>query len=211
MSTKVVVIGGTGLIGAMLIDKFRANGHDAVPASPDTGVNTVTGDGLADVLRDAAVVVDVSDAPSFDDAAALEFFDTSTRNVIEAERMAGVGHHVALSIVGTERLTQSGYFRARIKQEQLIKASPIPYSIVHATQLFEGINAIADAATSCDTVRVAPVLIQPIAADDVARGVPGVGRGAAQRSGGGCRALVVPPRRSGTTRPEPTERRRARS
>ena len=168
---RVVVIGGSGLIGSKLVTKLDEHGHEAVAASPDSGVNTLTGDGLAEALDSAAVVVDVSNSPSFDDAAVLEFFETSTSNLLAAEATAGVGHHVALSVVGTERLSESGYFRAKIAQEQLIRDSSIPYSIVHATQFFEFVKSIAAAATDGDTVRLAPVLIQPIAADDVARAV----------------------------------------
>jgi uncharacterized protein YbjT (DUF2867 family) len=168
---KIVVIGGTGLIGSKLVDKLRELGHQAVPASPDTGVNTLTGEGLAETIDGAAVVVDVSNSPSFEDVAVLRFFETSTRNILEAEAAAGVGHHVALSVVGTERLSESGYFRAKIAQEKLIKESSIPYSIVHATQFFEFIGSIADAATDGTTVRLAPVLIQPMAAEDVASAV----------------------------------------
>jgi uncharacterized protein YbjT (DUF2867 family) len=168
---KIVVIGGTGLIGSKLVEKLREHGHEAVPASPDSGVNTLTGEGLAEVLEGAAVVVDVSNSPSFEDEAVLAFFETSTRNLLEAEAAAGVGHHVALSVVGTDRLSESGYFRAKIAQETLIEGSPIPYSIVHATQFFEFVKSIADAATDGDTVRLAPVLIQPMAADDVAAAV----------------------------------------
>ena len=142
-----------------------------MPASPDTGVNTLTGEGLADVLAGAAVVVDVSNSPSFEDTAVLEFFETSTRNILDAEAAAGVAHHVALSVVGTERLPESGYLRAKIAQEKLIKSSAIPYTIVHATQFFEFAGRIADEATDGDTVRVPPVLIQPMAADDVAAAV----------------------------------------
>jgi uncharacterized protein YbjT (DUF2867 family) len=168
---KIVVIGGTGLIGSKLVDKLRDHGHEAVPASPDSGVNTLTGEGLAEALDGVAVAVDVSNSPSFEDAAVLEFFETSTRNLLNAETAAGVGHHVALSVVGTERLSESGYFRAKIAQERLIKESSIPYSIVHATQFFEFIKGIADAATDGNTVRLAPVLIQPMAAEDVASAV----------------------------------------
>jgi uncharacterized protein YbjT (DUF2867 family) len=168
---KIVVIGGSGLIGSKLVTGLDEDGHEAVAASPDSGVNTITGDGLAEVLEGASVVVDVSNSPSFEDAAVLEFFETSTRNLLAAEAAAGVGHHVALSVVGTERLSESGYFRAKIAQDQLIRASSIPYSIVHATQFFEFIKSIAAAATDGDTVRLAPVLIQPMAADDVARAV----------------------------------------
>ena len=168
---KIVVIGGTGLIGSKLVEKLREHGHEAVPASPDSGVNTLTGEGLAEVLDGASVVVDVSNSPSFEDEAVLAFFETSTRNLLEAEASAGVGHHVALSVVGTDRLSESGYFRAKIAQERLVKGSPIPYSIVHATQFFEFVKSIADAATDGDTVRLAPVLIQPMAAEDVAAAV----------------------------------------
>jgi uncharacterized protein YbjT (DUF2867 family) len=166
---KLVIIGGTGLIGSKLVTKLREHGQDAVAASPDTGVNTLTGEGLADALRDASVVVDVSNSPSFEDTAVMEFFTTSTRNLLAAAGAAGVSHYVALSVVGTERLSESGYFRAKIAQEQLIKASAIPYSIVHATQFFEFVKNIAAAATEGDTVRLAPVMIQPMAADDVAK------------------------------------------
>ncbi|SDN75385.1 SDR family oxidoreductase [Streptomyces wuyuanensis] len=165
---KVVVIGGTGLIGSKLVGKLKEHGHEAVPAAPDTGVNTLTGEGLAEVLRDASVVADVSNSPSFADDAVMEFFRTSTTNLLNAEAEAGVTHHVALSVVGTERLQQSGYFRAKQAQEELIKASGIPYSIVHATQFFEFMNGITDAATDGDTVRLAPVGIQPVHSDDVA-------------------------------------------
>jgi len=168
---KIVVIGGTGLIGSKLVTKLRAQGHDAVAAAPNTGVNTITGEGLAEALVGAAVVVDVSNSPSFEDAAVLAFFQTSTRNLLAAETKAGVRHHVVLSVVGTERLSESGYFRAKTAQEDLIKRSSIPYSIVHATQFFEFIKSIADAATDGNTVRLAPVLIQPMAADDVADAV----------------------------------------
>jgi uncharacterized protein YbjT (DUF2867 family) len=168
---KLVIIGGTGLIGSKLVAKLREHGHDAVAAAPNTGVNTLTGEGLAEVLEGASVVVDVSNSPSFEDAAVMEFFATSTRNLLAAARAAGVTHYVALSVVGTERLSESGYFRAKIAQEQLIKDSAIPYSIVHATQFFEFVKSIAAAATEGDTVRLAPVLIQPMAADDVAKAV----------------------------------------
>jgi len=165
---KIVVIGGSGLIGSKLVTKLDEHGIEGVAASPNTGVNTFTGEGLADALAGASVVVDVSNAPSFEDAAVLEFFDTSTRNLLAAEAAARVGHHVALSVVGTERLTESGYFRAKLAQEQLIKESSIPYSIVRATQFFEFLDRIAADATDGNTVRLAPALIQPIAADDVA-------------------------------------------
>src|SRR5919106_2791077 len=168
---KIVVIGGSGLIGSKLVNKLREWGEQAVPASPDSGVNTLTGEGLAEAFDGAAVVVDVSNSPSFDDAAVLNFFRTSTGNLLDAEAAAGVGHHVALSVVGSERLSESGYFRAKIAQEKLIMGSSIPYSIVRATQFFEFIKGIADAATDGDTVRLAPVLIQPMAAEDVASAV----------------------------------------
>src|SRR5918996_731018 len=168
---KLVIIGGTGLIGSKLVAKLTEHGHEAVPASPNTGVNTLTGEGLAEVLHGASVVVDVSNSPSFADEAVMAFFKTSTTNLLAAEAAAGVGHHVALSVVGTERLSESGYFRAKIAQEKLIGDSSIPYSIVHATQFFEFVDRIADAATDGDTVRLAPVLIQPMAAEDVASAV----------------------------------------
>jgi len=168
---KIIVIGGTGLIGSKLVAKLKDRGHDARAASPDTGVNTLTGAGLAEALQGADVVVDVSNSPSFEADAVLNFFTTSTRNILAAEAADGVRHHVALSVVGTERLLESGYFRAKIAQEQLITAGPIPWSIVHATQFFEFVKSIADAATTGNTVRLAPVLIQPMAADDVASAV----------------------------------------
>jgi uncharacterized protein YbjT (DUF2867 family) len=168
---KIVVIGGSGLIGSKLVKKLREQGHEAAAASRNSGVNALTGEGLAEALRGASVVVDVSNSPSFEDGAVLKFFETSTRNLLAAEADAGVGHHVALSVVGTERLSESGYFRAKIAQEKLIKESSIPYSIVHATQFFEFVEGIADAATEGNRVRVAPVLIQPMAADDVASAV----------------------------------------
>jgi uncharacterized protein YbjT (DUF2867 family) len=168
---KIVVIGGTGLVGSKLVRKLGEHGHQAVPASPDTGVNTLTGEGLAEAVNGAAVVVDVSNSPSFEDTAVLKFFQTSTGNILKAEAAAGVRHHVALSVVGTDRLSESGYFRAKIAQEKLIRESSIPYSIVHATQFFEFIKSIADAATVGNTVRLAPVLIQPKAAEAVAGAV----------------------------------------
>src|SRR6478672_5705574 len=164
---KVVVIGGSGLIGSKVVTNLREKGHEAVAASPNTGVNTLTGEGLGDALAGASVVVDVSNSPSFEDAAVLEFFETSTRNVIEAGAAAGIGHHVALSIVGNDRLPDSGYMRAKIAQEKLIRESSIPYSLVRATQFFEFVNRIADSFTDGNTVRVPPVRFQPMAADDV--------------------------------------------
>src|SRR5918992_3276571 len=168
---KIVVIGGTGLIGSKVVTKLGERGYNVVSASPDSGVNTLTGQGLAEVLQGASVVVDVSNSPSFEDAAVMEFFTTSTRNLLAAAGAAGVTHYVALSVVGTERLSESGYFRAKTAQEELIKQASIPYSIVHATQFFEFVKSIAAAATEGNTVRLAPVLVQPIAADDVARAV----------------------------------------
>ena len=168
---KIVVIGGTGLIGSKVVTNLAAQGHDAVAAAPNTGVNTLTGEGLADALAGTDVVVDVSNSPSFEDAAVLEFFETSTRNVLEAEAASGVRHHVALSVVGSERLPDSGYMRAKVAQEKLIAGSTIPYSIVHATKFFEFARRIADDATVGDTARVPPVLIQPMAAADVAAAV----------------------------------------
>ena len=168
---KIVVIGGSGLIGSSLVTKLREQGHETVVASRRSGVDTITGEGLAEAFAGAAVVVDVSNAPDWEDQAVLAFFETSTRNLLAAEAAAGVGHHVALSVVGTERVSDSGYFRAKMAQEKLITDSSIPYSIVHATQFYEFVAGIADAATNGTTVRLAPVLIQPIAADDVAGAV----------------------------------------
>ena len=165
---KVVVIGGTGLIGIKLVNKLRQHGHEVAAASPSKGVNTVTGEGLAQALAGAQVVVDVANAPSWEDNAVLAFFETSGWNLLAAEAAAGVGHHVALSVVGTERLLASGYFRAKMAQEKLIQASPIPYTIVRATQFFEFVGGIAQSATEGQTVRLPPALMQPIASDDVA-------------------------------------------
>jgi uncharacterized protein YbjT (DUF2867 family) len=164
---KIVVIGGTGLIGKKVVMNLRQHGHEVVAASPSSGVNTVTGEGLAQALAGAQVVVDVANAPSWEDNAVLAFFETSGRNLLAAEAAAGVGHHVALSVVGTDRLLASGYFRAKMAQEKLIKASPIPYTIVRATQFFEFVGGIAQSATEGQTVRVPPVLMQPIVSDDV--------------------------------------------
>lgn len=176
---KIVIIGGTGLIGSKLVTRLRAQGHQAVPASPNTGVNTLTGEGLDQVLTGAGVVIDVSNSPSFDDAAVLRFFETSTANLLAAEAAAGTGHHVALSVVGCDRVPESGYLRAKVAQEKLIRDSPIPYSIVRATQFFEFVQRIADEATDGDRVRIPPVLFQPMAAADVADAV--------------CRAALGPP------------------
>src|SRR5204863_137151 len=174
---KIVVIGGSGLIGSKLVTKLREHGHEAVAASPNSGVNTVTGEGLADVLKGASVAVDVSNSPSWEDNAVMKFFETSTRNLLAYEAAARVGHHVALSVVGSERLLESGYFRAKIAQENLIKRSSIPYSIVRATQFFEFIKGIADLSTDGNTVRLPPALIQPMAAEAAASAVcPDSGR-----------------------------------
>jgi uncharacterized protein YbjT (DUF2867 family) len=168
MIMKIVVIGGTGLIGSKLVNKLGEHGHEAVAAAPNTGVNTLTGEGLAAVLKGASVVVDVSNSPSWDDAAVLKFFETSTRNLLTNEAAARVGHHVALSVVGTQLLAESGYFRAKIAQEKLITESSIPYSIVHATQFFEFLKGLADISMVGDKAHLPPVLFQPMAADDVA-------------------------------------------
>ena len=168
---KVVVIGGTGLIGSKLVAELREHGHEAVPAAPNTGVNSLTGEGLEEVLEGATVLVDVSNSPSFAEEPVMEFFRTSTTNLLEYSAKAGIGHYVALSVVGTDRLTGSGYFRAKIAQETLIRESGIPYSIVHATQFFEFVKAIADFSTVDGKVRLASALIQPMASDDVAAGL----------------------------------------
>jgi uncharacterized protein YbjT (DUF2867 family) len=165
---KVVVIGGTGLIGSKVVEKLKKRSHDALAAAPNTGVDTISGKGLHEAMAGAEVVVDVSNSPSFEDQPAMDFFQTSGRNVLAAEQKAGVHHHVALSVVGTDRLQDSGYFRAKLAQEQLIKRSPIPYTLVHATQFFEFIRTIAQTSTVGDTVRLPPVQFQPMAADDVA-------------------------------------------
>ncbi|MGW9213464.1 SDR family oxidoreductase [Embleya sp. NPDC055664] len=166
---KIVVIGGTGLIGSKVVGKLGEHGHEAVAAAPNTGVNTLTGEGLAEVMKGADAVVDVSNSPSFEDAAVLDFFTTSTRNLLAAEEEAGVGHHVVLSVVGSDRRPDIGYFRAKIAQEQLVKESPIPFSIVHATQFYEFGRRIADEATTGNEVHIAPVAFQPVAGDDVAQ------------------------------------------
>jgi uncharacterized protein YbjT (DUF2867 family) len=165
---KIVVIGGSGLIGKKLVGNLRLRGNDVVAASRSSGVNSITGEGLADALAGAAVVIDVANSPSFEEKAALEFFQNSGRNLLAAEAAAGVGHHVALSVVGTDRLLASGYFRAKMAQENLIKASAIPYTIVRATQFFEFVGGIAQSATEGQTVRLPPAMMQPIASDDVA-------------------------------------------
>lgn len=169
---KVVVIGGTGLIGSQVVQLLNEHGHNAIAAAPNTGVNTITGEGLAEVLEGTEVVVDVSNSPSFEREAAIAFFETATGNLLAAEKNAGVKHHVALSVVGTDELApESGYFRAKQVQEELIAKGDVPYSIVHATQFFEFIKGIVDSATDGDTVRLAPVYFQPIASADVAKAV----------------------------------------
>jgi len=175
---KIVVIGGTGLIGSKLVPKLREQGHEAVAASPNSGVNTLTCEGLAEALKGASVVVDVTNSPSWEDAAVMNFFETSTRNQLAYEGAAGVGHHVALSVVGTERMLASGFFRAKMAQENLIKASSIPYTIVRATQFFEFVKGIADSSTEGNKVRLPSALIQPMAADDVASAVGRIAQGA---------------------------------
>lgn len=168
---KIVVIGGTGLIGSKVVEKLKQHGHDVVAAAPNTGVDTITGKGLSAALVGANVVVDVSNSPSFEEKAALDFFETAGRNVTAAELSAGVSHHVALSVVGTDRLQESGYFRAKLMQEGLIKASPVPYTLVHATQFFEFLRPIAQFSMDGDVVRLPPVLFQPMAAEDVASAI----------------------------------------
>jgi uncharacterized protein YbjT (DUF2867 family) len=165
---KIVVIGGSGLIGTKLVKNLRQHGHEVVAASPSSGVNTLTGEGLAEALTEAQVVIDVANSPSFEDNAVLEFFETAGRNLLAAEAAAGVRHHVALSVVGTDRLLASGYFRAKMAQENLIKASKIPYTILRATQFFEFVSAIAQSATDGQTVRLSRALVQPVVSDDVA-------------------------------------------
>jgi uncharacterized protein YbjT (DUF2867 family) len=175
---KIVVIGGSGLIGTKLVNRLRQKGHEVVAASPNSGVNTITGEGLAAALAGAQVVVDVANSPSFEDKAVLEFFETSSRNLLAAEVASGVRHHVALSVVGTERLQESGYFRAKMAQENLIKASKIPYTIVHSTQFFEFMGGIAQSGTVGQTVHLSPALVQPIVSDDVADAMADVTLGA---------------------------------
>jgi len=176
---KIVVIGGTGLIGSKLVNKLREHGHETVSASPQSGVNTLTGEGLAEVLKGASAVADVSNAPSWEDTEVMHFFETSTRNLLAYEAAASVRHHVALSVVGTERMLSSGYFRAKLAQEKLIKGSSIPYSIVRATQFFEFVKGIADFSTDGNKVRLPAALIQPMAADDVASAVGRIATGSA--------------------------------
>ncbi len=175
---KIVVIGGSGLIGTKLVSRLRQKGYEVVAASPNSGVNTITGEGLADALAGAQVVVDVANSPSFEDRAVLEFFQTSGRNLLAAEAVAGVKHHVALSVVGTDRLPDSGYLRAKMAQESLIKASKIPYTIVRSTQFFEFVNAITQSGTVGQTVRLSPAHLQPIASDDVVASLADVTLGA---------------------------------
>jgi uncharacterized protein YbjT (DUF2867 family) len=176
---KIVVIGGSGLIGSKLVNKLREDGHEPVAASLETGVNIITGEGLAEALDGARVVVDVANAPAWDDAAVLDFFQTSSRNLLAAETAAGVGHHVTLSVVGADRLAdESGYMRAKTAQEELVKAGPVPYTIVRATQFFEFIGRIADSSTEGDVVRLSPALVQPESADDVASTLADVAIGA---------------------------------
>ncbi|EJC75805.1 putative nucleoside-diphosphate sugar epimerase [Rhizobium leguminosarum bv. trifolii WSM2012] len=165
---KIVVIGGTGLIGSKTVERLRKRGHEVIAASPNSGVNTVTGEGLAEALAGAQVVLDLANSPSFEDKAVLEFFENSGRNLLAAEKIAGVQHHIALSVVGTERLQESGYFRGKLAQEKLIKQSSIPYTIVHSTQFMEFLSGIAQSGTVGQTVRLSPAYVQPIASDDVA-------------------------------------------
>ncbi|MCY1078900.1 SDR family oxidoreductase [Archangium lansingense] len=175
---KIVVIGGTGLIGKKVVSSLHQLGHEAIAAAPSNGINAVTGEGLADALAGAHVVVDVTNSPSFEDKAVMAFFEASTRNLIAAEKAAGVTHHVALSVVGTERLQESGYFRAKLAQESLIKASKVPYSIVRATQFYEFMGAIAHTSADGDTVRLSTAHMQPIASDDVAAAIVNAALGA---------------------------------
>jgi len=175
---KIVVIGGSGLIGTKLVNKLRQLGHEVVAASPASGVDTITGEGLAEALAGTQVVVDVANSPSFEDAAVLKFFETSGRNLLAAEAAAGVGHHVALSVVGTDRLLESGYFRAKMAQEDLIKASKVPYTILRSTQFFEFLSGIAQSGTDGQTVRLSPAFVQPVVSDDVAAALADVTLGA---------------------------------
>lgn len=175
---KIVIIGGSGLIGSKLVDRLREQGHDPVPASPDTGVDAITGKGLPEVLRDAQVVVDVANAPAWDDTAVLEFFRTSSRNLGAAEAAAGVTHHVTLSVVGNDRMPDSGYLRAKAAQEQVVRSGTTPYTILRATQFFEFIGRIADAAADGDTIRLPHAMMRPVAADDVAAALARLATGA---------------------------------
>ncbi|MEA3069038.1 MAG: hypothetical protein QOD29_484, partial [Alphaproteobacteria bacterium] len=179
---KIVVIGGTGLIGSKVVEKLKQKGHEAIAAAPNTGVNTITGEGLKEAMAGAQVVIDLANSPSFEDKAALEFFETSGRNLLAAEAAAGVRHHVALSIVGTDRTPDNGYFRAKVAQEKLIETSGIPYTIIRSTQFLEFLGGIAASSTDGNIVRLSPGLFQPIAADDVAAIVADVAL-AAPRSG----------------------------
>ena len=204
---KIVVIGGHGRIGSKIVGKLGEHGHDAVAADLSTGVNTLTGEGLAEAFDGADVVVDVSNSPSFEDDAVMEFFQTSTRNILAAEQAAGVGHHVAMSVVGSDRLPDSGYLRAKVAQEELIEASSIPYSIVRSTQFYEFVESIAAAATEGDTVRVPSASIQPVAADDAARAVGRIAVGTpVRRHRRGRRPQAVPLRRAHPLRPERAQR-----
>src|SRR5438128_3900709 len=175
---KIVVIGGTGLIGSKTVAILRQGGHEVVAASPNTGVNSITGEGLKEAMAGTQVVIDLANSPSFEDKAVLEFFETSGRNLLAAEATAGVGHHIALSVVGTDRLPQSGYLRAKMAQEKLIKASKVPYTIIHSTQFFDFLGGIAQSATDGKTVRLSPAFVQPIASDDVADAIADVALGA---------------------------------
>ena len=175
---KIVVIGGTGLIGSKTVNKLRQLGHEVIAASPASGVNTITGEGLADVLEGTDVVIDVANSPSFEDKAVMEFFETSGRNLLAEEAKAGVKHHVALSVVGTDRLQDSGYFRAKAAQENLIRRSGIPFTIVHSTQFFEFLGSIAASGAKGEAIHLSPALMQPIASDDVAAAVADVAQSA---------------------------------
>lgn len=175
---KIVVIGGTGLIGSKTVNKLRQLGHEVIAASPASGVNTITGEGLAAVMEGTDVVIDVANSPSFENKAVMEFFETSGRNLLAAEAAAGVKHHVALSVVGTDRLPDSGYFRAKLAQENLIRRSGMPYSIVHSTQFFEFLGSIAASGAKGEAIHLSPALMQPIASDDVAAAMADVALGA---------------------------------
>jgi uncharacterized protein YbjT (DUF2867 family) len=178
---KIVIVGGTGLMGAKLVNNLRQQGHEVVAASPSRGINSVTGEGLVEALTGAQVAVDVTNSPSFEDKGVLEFFEASTRNLLAAEAAARVDHHVALSVVGTDRLPASGYFRAKLAQEKLIKASPIPYTIVRATQFFEFVGGIAHSATDGQAVRLPSALMQPIVSEDVAAALASIAAGSSER------------------------------